>query len=583
MATRRPLVFVAGEIVESSSEDTIDITNINITNLLRDFVINVKDFGAKGDGTTDDIQAFRDALAEATAKNTVVYIPYGSYNLSEDITGKFITFGHVIFSGSGSAFPLTDVYNDFVHKNFNITEIVTGNKTFTGITDITTGDIHTRKLSGTTVNAPNGVCNLASGTVFFVDATTANKTISFNTAPVGNISIGILIDKGEDQTITWPSNVKWAQGYDLKLVTGKNFIKLYSPDSGNSWYGVSVTQPLNIEQFLESIIQKTVEKVLEEITQLIDIKIKRPGGIEKDDDGIYCNLKPDGGLAIDENNQLYVIFPPCDCCKCEEENKVPTVESGTHTIGEDSNAYTVSGNALTNAKLGDGTAEEHEFQWDTNAAEYGTMTRNPNGQYTYVLNNDDARVQALNEGETLTETFGFTYSDKDGDQAQGAITITITGTKENIPLIEGGAGNDWLFGTTGDDSMFGYGEGDGIEGKEGNDYLDGGPGDDNLYGGPGNDTLVGGEGIDTFYFALGDGHDLIMDGEDADIIIFKDGVTLNDLSANIAGNDLIINVGTSGNDSITIKDWVTKPNKLTYFRLWNDSYYERREISSLLP
>lgn len=307
MATRIPLVFVAGELVECPADDTIDITNINITNLLRDFVINVKDFGAKGDGTTDDIQAFREALAEATAKNTVVYIPYGSYNLSESITGKFITFGHVTFSGSGSASPLTDVYDDFVHKNHNIAETVTGNKSFTGITDITTGDIHTRKLSGTTVNAPSGACNLASGTVFLVDATTANKTISFNTAPVGNVSIGVLIDKGENQTVTWPANVKWAQGYDLELVTGKNFIKLYSPDSGNSWYGISVTQPINIQQFLDSIIQKIITKVLEEITNQITelVELKDNGGLARDDEGIYINVKPEGGIAI-ENNQVYV-------------------------------------------------------------------------------------------------------------------------------------------------------------------------------------------------------------------------------------------------------------------------------------
>ncbi|MFZ7327377.1 retention module-containing protein, partial [Comamonas jiangduensis] len=90
----------------------------------------------------------------------------------------------------------------------------------------------------------------------------------------------------------------------------------------------------------------------------------------------------------------------------------PTVESFEHDIAEDSGAYTVGGNALSGSTLGDGTAGEHAFAWTgAQTGQYGTVTLNPNGTYSYTLNNDSAAVQALVEGATLTETFTYTYTD----------------------------------------------------------------------------------------------------------------------------------------------------------------------------
>ncbi len=96
----------------------------------------------------------------------------------------------------------------------------------------------------------------------------------------------------------------------------------------------------------------------------------------------------------------------------------------------------MGGNALSGSTLGDGTAGEHAFAWTgAQTGQYGTVTLNPNGTYSYTLNNDSAAVQALVEGATLTETFTYTYTDKDGDPATGSVTITITGT-EDKPTVE---------------------------------------------------------------------------------------------------------------------------------------------------
>ena len=60
-------------------------------------VVNVKDFGAKGDGVTDDTAAFQAAAAVANGRH--VFVPQGSVKLSESVSGKFFSDGEVTFTG----------------------------------------------------------------------------------------------------------------------------------------------------------------------------------------------------------------------------------------------------------------------------------------------------------------------------------------------------------------------------------------------------------------------------------------------------------------------------------------------------
>lgn len=57
-------------------------------------ILNVKDFGAKGDGVTDDTAAFQ--TANQTGKT--VFVPFGSYNLSTIIYGDFTTDTAITFT-----------------------------------------------------------------------------------------------------------------------------------------------------------------------------------------------------------------------------------------------------------------------------------------------------------------------------------------------------------------------------------------------------------------------------------------------------------------------------------------------------
>ena len=66
---------------------------------------------------------------------------------------------------------------------------------------------------------------------------------------------------------------------------------------------------------------------------------------------------------------------------------------------------------------------------------YGTLTLNADGSYTYVVNHTNATVQALNSGQTLTETFAYTAKDSlSGLTANSTLTLTINGA-DDAPVV----------------------------------------------------------------------------------------------------------------------------------------------------
>ena len=67
---------------------------------------------------------------------------------------------------------------------------------------------------------------------------------------------------------------------------------------------------------------------------------------------------------------------------------------------------------------------------------YGTLTLNSNGSYSYVIDNENPDVLALDGTETLTETFEYTITDEDGGESIATLTITIRG-KDDVVVITG--------------------------------------------------------------------------------------------------------------------------------------------------
>ncbi len=121
--------------------------------------------------------------------------------------------------------------------------------------------------------------------------------------------------------------------------------------------------------------------------------------------------------------------------RVEITDDVPTIESFEKTVTE-GDADPIVGNALEGAVAG---ADGANFAW-TNPGQqgrYGKLTLNEDGTYIYELNNDDPEVKALTDGDTRTEEISYTYTDADGDVAEGKVTITINGVDNGVVVGSG--------------------------------------------------------------------------------------------------------------------------------------------------
>ncbi|MFD1007728.1 immunoglobulin-like domain-containing protein [Oceanisphaera ostreae] len=131
----------------------------------------------------------------------------------------------------------------------------------------------------------------------------------------------------------------------------------------------------------------------------------------------------------------------------------PLATADTATIAED-DALTVGGNVFTNDKLGADNANSAapvtgiQFGTDVGVVgtglegAYGSLVLNADGTYTYTLDNDNAAVNALKTGKSLTEVFTYTITDADGDTATTTLTITINGKTDGDPTITPDDGNE---------------------------------------------------------------------------------------------------------------------------------------------
>ena len=61
---------------------------------------------------------------------------------------------------------------------------------------------------------------------------------------------------------------------------------------------------------------------------------------------------------------------------------------------------------------------------------YGTLTINANGTYTYVVDNSNRTVEALNPGDSLSEAFNYTVRDSGGLTDIGVLTLSIQGAND---------------------------------------------------------------------------------------------------------------------------------------------------------
>ncbi|MBU2590868.1 MAG: hypothetical protein KKC21_02470, partial [Nitrospinae bacterium] len=155
-------------------------------------------------------------------------------------------------------------------------------------------------------------------------------------------------------------------------------------------------------------------------------------------------------------------------------------------------------------------------------------------------------------------------------------------------IIDGGAGNDTIYGDNPGDHYWMFG----------NDIIDGGAGDDTIYGGRGNDIIDGGAGDDILYgyvghdiykFGIGSGNDTINDYDPSgvsggvanmiDTVEFGEGITKSDLELVKEGNDLRIKIN-GATDTLLITDWFLSGIAGLYQRIEQFKFVDGTLLSS---
>ena len=71
------------------------------------------------------------------------------------------------------------------------------------------------------------------------------------------------------------------------------------------------------------------------------------------------------------------------------------------------------------------------------SGQYGSLTLNANGSWTYTVNNDNATVNALTSGQTLTDNFNYTVMDSSGVSGLtdiAVLAITIQGADDTLSV-----------------------------------------------------------------------------------------------------------------------------------------------------
>lgn len=71
---------------------------------------------------------------------------------------------------------------------------------------------------------------------------------------------------------------------------------------------------------------------------------------------------------------------------------------------------------------------------NTVAGSYGTLTVDANGNYSYLVNDLNPTVIALNGNQSVIETFAYTFTDADGDPATTTLTIRVNGADDPVVI-----------------------------------------------------------------------------------------------------------------------------------------------------
>lgn len=439
-------------------------------------IFNVQNFGAKGDGITDDTAAIQSAIdAAAAAGGGQVYMPTGTYIVSggeEPSDGCLMLKSNVYLYGDGMGATTVKVADGSDTKITGVIRSAYGEETHDfGVSNLTIDgnrDSTTGKIDGwfngyipgeagydSNVTLDSVEIKDCSGYGFDPHEQTVNMVIK-NSVSHGNGLDGFVADFLSNST--FENNIAYDNDrHGFNIVTSTHDFTLTNNVAYNNGGNGIVVQrgsedipsPSNITITGGEVYGNGAEGVL----------IKLSSEVIVSDVNIHDNTS--AGIRIYGSNHVEIIDNTLTNNSLGSPVPEIIIQSYNDTLGVSGKYFngsdnTIQGNIIIGSDLSTyGVAERNEDGTDRNA----------------IIGNT---ISHTSKGATLIYGDGSYVSD----------TVPMT-------IVQGTAGNDTLLGSAASEIFYG---------AAGNDTINGGAGGDILVGGAGTDKLTGGTGADTFRF-----------------------------------------------------------------------------------
>lgn len=479
---------------------------------------NAKDFGALGNGASNDTLAIQAALDAAhDAGGGRVYIPAGTYILTGDGDASH---------GALRVYSNTELYGDGMGK-----------------TELKLQDGYSEKITGMIRTPVNEVTEDVIIRDLTINGNRANAT-----AEVDGLMTGVLPGSPLQDTNILIERVEIHDVSRIAFNPHEQTTNLIIRDSvahHNSWDGF-VGDFVSNAVYQNNVAYANDRHGFNIVTHSHDVAVIGNKAYDNAEFGIIVQ-RGAGSKTIDgwaemlnhtvlvENNTVYgndrgIVLKQTENSQFIGNNIYGNDREGIYLEGARNNVFdgnTVNGSSdaieIVNysGSLG-GPADSYgnvvinNILHSTSGAALveGGSTTTGN---TYAGNVVDAAIKLGSGAIVLASSDGITYKHITVTAALPDIA-TVTPTPEPTPVVvenltlagtdvkdtlTGGDGNDTIKGRAGDDIL---------SGGKGNDYMEGNDGNDTLYGGLGVDKLKGGNGVDTFvYHTLAEGGDTITD------------------------------------------------------------------------
>lgn len=441
-------------------------------------IFNVQNFGAKGDGITDDTAAIQNAIdAAAAAGGGQVYMPTGTYIVSggeEPSDGCLMLKSNVYLYGDGMGATTVKVADGSDTKITGVIRSAYGEQTHDfGVSNLTIDgnrDNTTGKIDGwfngyipgeagydSNVTLDSVEIKDCSGYGFDPHEQTVNMVIK-NSVSHGNGLDGFVADFLSDST--FENNVAYDNDrHGFNIVTSTHDFTLTNNVAyNNGGTGIVVQRgsedipsPSNITITGGEVYGNGAEGVLIKLSSEVTVS------------GVDIHDNASAGVRIYGSNHVAIIDNTLNNNSLGSPVPEIIIQSYDDTLGVSGKYFngsdnTIQGNIISGSNLSTyGVAERNEDGTDRNAIIGNTISHTSNG---------------------ATLIYG------DGSYVSATVPMTI---------VQGTAGNDSLLGSAASEIFYGV---------AGNDTLNGGAGGDILVGGAGTDKLTGSTGADTFRFTV---------------------------------------------------------------------------------